>query len=98
MITRFFSAIVHDGKQEEFLKFFLGTMLPIVKSEDGLEYVSVGLPHEVSPAEFSMTMIWRDMDALRGFSGDDWRQAVIHPDEKHLLKETHLYHYITAED
>jgi hypothetical protein len=45
-----------------------------------------------------MTMIWRDMDALRGFSGDDWRQAVIHPDEKHLLKETHLYHYITAED
>lgn len=72
MITRFFRAIVHDGKQEEFLKFFLGTMLPIVKSQDGLEYVSVGLPHEVFPAEFSMTgsgAIWTRCGAFPATTG-----------------------------
>jgi hypothetical protein len=30
MILRFFRAIVHDGKQNEFRDFFLGTALPNV--------------------------------------------------------------------
>jgi quinol monooxygenase YgiN len=97
MITRFFRAIVHDGKQEEFRKFFVGTMLPIVRSQEGLISASIGLPHEVSPNEFSMVMVWRDLNALKGFSGENWQNAVIHPDEKHLLKETYVYHYITEE-
>ena len=97
MITRFFRAIVHDGKQDEFQKFFVGTMLGIVRSQKGLVSAHIGLPHEVSPNEFSMVMVWKDMDALKGFSGENWQNAVIHPDEKHLLKETFVYHYITEE-
>ena len=98
MILRFFRAITHQGMENEFGKFFLGTMLPIVRKQDGLISVSVGRPHENSPSEYSMVMVWRDLDALKGFSGEDWEKPVIHPDEKHLLKETHLYHYYLAED
>jgi hypothetical protein len=96
MILRFFRAIVHEGKQSDFQQFFLGTALPEVRSHAGLESVSVGLPHEISPTEFSMMMVWRDLDALKGFTGENWHQPVIHPDEVHLLKETHLYHYELA--
>ena len=53
----------------------------------------VGLPHPSSPNEFSMVMLWRDLDALKGFTGDKWQNAVIGPAEKHLLAETHVYHY-----
>ena len=97
MILRFFRAIVHDGSQDEFRKFFLGTALPNVRAQAGLVSVSVGLPRPESPREFSMQMIWKDLESLQGFAGTNWRNAVIHPDEAHLLAETHVYHYELAD-
>ena len=97
MIIRFFRAIVHDGRQDAFEAFFLGTALPSVRSHEGLVSAIVGLPHASAPNEFSMLMIWRDIAALKGFAGEKWQNAVIHPDEADLLKETHLYHYEAAE-
>ena len=96
MLLRFFRAIVHEGKQSDFRQFFLGTAMPFVRSQPGLESVSVGLPHETSPTEFSMVMVWKDLEALKGFAGENWREPVIHPDEAHLLKETHVHHYELA--
>ena len=98
MIVRFFRAIVHDGKQEEFKTFFLDTALPLVRSQDGLISASVGLPHESSPNEFSMVMVWRDLQALKGFAGETWGQAVVHPDEAHLLEKTFVSLYFTTEE
>ena len=97
MILRVFRAIIHDGKQDEFQRFFLGKALPNVRSRPGLISASVGLPRNESPNEFSMVMVWKDIESLKGFAGEDWRRAVIDPDEVHLLKATHLYHYNLAE-
>ena len=36
-------------------------------------------------------------DAIRGFAGEDWNQAVVLPEEAHLLKETFVHHYVVAE-
>jgi hypothetical protein len=93
MILRFFRAIVHDGAQDEFRGFFLGKALPNVRAQTGLVSASVGLPRPETPNEFSMTMVWKDLNALKGFTGENWQKAVIDPDEVHLLKETHLNHY-----
>lgn len=97
MIIRFFRAVVHEGQQDSFRKFFTETALPLIRSQEGLVSVSVGLPHESSPHEFSMIMVWRDLDALRLFAGNDWQSAVIHPDEAHLLRETFVHHYHALE-
>jgi heme-degrading monooxygenase HmoA len=97
MILRFFRAIVHEGKQNEFRRFFLGTALPNVRSQPGFVSVSVGLPSDGSQTEFSMVMVWRDLDALKGFTDENWQAAVIHSDEADLLKETHVYHYDLAQ-
>jgi hypothetical protein len=93
MILRFFRAIVHDDKQTEFKTFFLGTALPFVRSHPGLLSVSIGLPRSESPSEFSMSTVWRDIDSLKRFAGENWQQAVIHPEEAHLLKEAFIHHY-----
>lgn len=93
MITRFFRALVHDGQQDSFRKFFIETALPLIRYQEGLVSVSVGLPHDTSPHEFSMVTIWRNLETLKQFAGEDWKSAVIHPDEAHLLKETFVHHY-----
>ena len=40
-----------------------------------------------------MIMVWEDIEAIKGFAGSDWEKAVIHPDERHPLKETFVHHY-----
>ena len=97
MILRVFRAIIHDGMQDKFQKFFLGKALPNVRSQAGLISATVGLPRKESPNKFSMVMVWRDVEALKGFAGENWRQAVIDPDEVHLLKTTYLHHFDLAE-
>lgn len=96
MILRFFRVIVHPGYEDDFKTFFLGTALPGVRSHSGLVSVMVGLPHASAPREFSMVMVWRDLAALKEFTGEGWQEAVIHPDEVHMLEATHLYHYDLA--
>ena len=93
MIVRVFRAIVHPGKQREFEQFFLNKALPKIEAQPGLVSVMVGKPIESSPAEFLMTTVWQDVNALKGFAGEQWQNAVIDPDEVHLLKETFVHHY-----
>lgn len=97
MILRVFRAVVHAGREAEFERFFLETALPLVRSQPGLLSAEVGRPHAVSPREFCMVMLWQDLDALRGFAGEDWDRAVIHPDEAHLLEATYVHHYDPAQ-
>jgi heme-degrading monooxygenase HmoA len=98
MIIRVFRAVVHPGRQPEFERFFLNKALPKLKAQPGVVSVTVGKPLAVSPNEFMMTTVWRDLDALKGFAGENWQNAVIDPDEAHLLKETFVHHYEAAAD
>ncbi len=97
MILRIFRAIVHDGRQGDFEAFIREKALPLTRAQQGLLFVTVGLPRSESPNEFSMVTAWRDLGALKGFTGDSWQQAVVLPEETHLLRESHLHHYEVAE-
>lgn len=97
MIIRFFRAIVHDGQAEAVKALVQDTILPLVRSQDGLISASIGLPHESSPVEFSMIMHWRDMEAIKKFAGDNWQTAVVLPEQAHIFKETFVYHYQAAD-
>ena len=37
--------------------------------------------------------MWEDVESIRAFAGDRWQEAVIRPDEAHLLKDTWIGHY-----
>lgn len=96
MIIRIFRVIVHDDKIEEFRQFFLNTARPLMTSTDGIEAIHFGLPLPHAPCEFSIVMVWRDLDALRAFVGDDWQVPHIHPDEEGIVKDRFLHHYELA--
>jgi len=97
MIVRVFRVVVHDGKQAEFGEFFHNTALPLVQGQPGIVSVTAGAPRPETPTEFCMVMVWRDVDALRAFAGDDWREAHIHPDEADLVRERSVHHYDLVE-
>jgi quinol monooxygenase YgiN len=92
-IVRVFHARSNEGMAEEFEVFFVEEALPMVRSHPGLVSVHVGLPLETTPHSFCMVSVWASVDALKGFAGEDWRQAVIDPREEDLLAEVSVFHY-----
>ena len=96
MIMRIFRVTIHDDKIEEFRDFFLKTAVPLMRGTDGIEAIHFGLPLPEAPNRFAIVMIWRDLDALRSFVGEDWQVAHIHPDEKGIVKDRYLDHYELA--
>ena len=96
MIVRVFRARVQPGRAEEFREFFRSKALPLVRGQDGLVSAEVGWPLEPDADEFLMITVWRDVDALRRFAGEDWQEARILPEEQPLLRETFVHHYEAA--
>jgi heme-degrading monooxygenase HmoA len=97
MIVRVFRVTVHDGKQAEFSEFFKTTALPLVQSQPGIVSVTAGLPRPETPNEFCMVMVWRNVEALKAFAGEDWRKPHIHPDEAETVRDRSLHHYELVE-
>ncbi|MHC4218777.1 MAG: antibiotic biosynthesis monooxygenase family protein [Planctomycetota bacterium] len=95
-IIRIFHATAKPGQERAFQSFLTDEALPIVRGHDGLVSAQVGLPSEESPQEFLMITIWRDLDALKGFTGDNWTEAVIDPKEAPLVESAHVCHFHDA--
>lgn len=96
MIVRIFRVQVRDGKRDEFEKFFRETAIPLVNSQPGIVSVTAGVPLEADGDEFCMVMVWKDVESLKAFAGEDWRKPHIDPAEAKLVKERFLNHYQLA--
>jgi heme-degrading monooxygenase HmoA len=96
MIIRIFRPTVHPGKEGQFETFLGETAIPLVSQQSGLLAQHVGRRRGSSPTtEYLYVTIWEDVEGIRGFAGERWQEAVIAPDEEHLLKDTWIGHYDT---
>jgi heme-degrading monooxygenase HmoA len=93
MIIRVFHVQVQPGMRGDFERFLCEVALPRLQAQAGLLQLHVGAPMEETPDEFAVILIWKDLASLQAFTGPKWREAVILPEEVHLLKSTHLHHY-----
>jgi heme-degrading monooxygenase HmoA len=57
----------------------------------------VGRPRDSSSREYLFITVWEDVESIRAFAGERWQEAVIAPDEEHLLKDTWIQHYETLQ-
>ena len=96
MIVRVFRVVIRDGKRAEFEKFFRETAIPLVKSQPGIVSVTAGAPLDDDGNEFCMVMVWKDVESIAAFAGEDWRQPHIDPGEAELVRERFLSHYELA--
>lgn len=93
MIVRVFQVTTHEGKEAEFESFFRETAMPLMKAQPGLVELIPGLPRAETPNLFCMVMVWKDLEAMKAFVGEDWRNPHIHPDEARLVRERRIDHY-----
>jgi hypothetical protein len=54
---------------------------------------SCGTPGDPSSTEYLYVTVWEDVASIQAFAGERWQEAVITPDEEHLLKDTWIGHY-----
>ena len=93
MIVRVFRPTIHPGKEAEFETFLREVAIPLVSRQAGLVSQHVGRPRDGSSSEFVYVTVWQDVRSIQAFAGEHWDQAVISPEEEHLLKETWIGHY-----
>jgi heme-degrading monooxygenase HmoA len=93
MIIRVFRPTIHPGKESEFESFLRDTAIPLMSQQSGLVAQHVGKPLESSSNEFLYVTVWEDVESIRAFAGERWQEAVITPDDEHLLKDTWIAHY-----
>jgi len=93
MIMRIFQVLVRPGKEEEFGNFFHETAIPLMKSTEGIVSVLPGAPRSDSPREFSFVMVWKDLDSLKAFVGEDYQSPHIDPAEAELVETRTIKHY-----
>jgi heme-degrading monooxygenase HmoA len=93
MIIRVFIPTIHPGKEREFEAFLRDTAVPLVSQQAGLVAQHAGRPRDPSSTEYVYVTVWEDVESIRAFAGERWQEAVITPDEEHLLKDTWIGHY-----
>lgn len=97
MIMRIFQVVIRSGKEGEFGKFFHETAIPLMKQTDGIVSVFPGAARTESPREFSFVMVWRDLEALKAFVGEDYDSPHIDPAEAELVESRTIKHYDLVE-
>lgn len=98
MIMRIFQVVTRPGKEEAFARFFHDTAIPLMKGTDGIVDVYPGAARPDSPREFSFVMIWKDLDSLKAFVGDDYQTPHIDPAEAELVESRSIKHYDLVEN
>jgi heme-degrading monooxygenase HmoA len=93
VIIRVFRPTIYPGKESEFESFLRDTAVPLVSRQSGLLAQHVGRPRDPSSTEYLYVTIWEDVESIQAFAGERWQEAVITPDEEHLLKATWIEHY-----
>jgi len=69
------------------------TAIPLMKNTNAIISVLPGAPRTESPREFSFVMVWKDLDALKAFVGDDYQSPHIDPSEAELVESRTIKHY-----
>ena len=98
MIIRVFRPTIHPGKESDFEAFLRDTAIPLVSRQRGLVAQHVGKSGDPWSTEYVYVTVWEDVDSIRAFAGEGWQEAVITPDEEHLLSDTWIAHYKVLEE
>ena len=68
-----------------------------MEGTEGIVSVLPGAPRPDSPREFSFVMVWKDLDALKAFAGEEYQNPHIDPAEAELVESRTIKHYDLVE-
>ena len=94
MILRIFRVRVREGRAAEFKRMVQEQSIPWLERSDGMLGYFPGEPMDYSSHEFVMVTLWRDIEALKAFAGNEWQTPVVTDDEAPLVEEMSADHYL----
>jgi heme-degrading monooxygenase HmoA len=94
MILRVFRAVIREGRVADFKRMVQEQSIPWLKDADGMLGYFAGQPYGENEREFAMVTLWRDLDALKAFSGARWNRPVVTEDETPLVEAMSAEHYL----
>ena len=94
MILRIFRAVVREGRVDEFKQLVQEQSIPWLKESDGMLGYFPGQPFGENTREFTMVTLWRDIESLKSFCGEDWNNPVVTDDEVPLVEAMYAEHYL----
>lgn len=93
MILRVFRAVIRAGRVEEFKRLVQDQSIPWLENSDGMLGYIAGRSLDESEREFTMVTLWRDLEAVRAFGGDQWNNPAVTEDEAPLVESMSVDHY-----
>ena len=93
MIIRIFRAKIKQGHVSTFKSMVQEQSIPWLEKSDGMLNYYPGEPYSESTREFVMISIWRDIESLKAFAGEDWENPVVTEDEAPLVEAMSADHY-----
>jgi heme-degrading monooxygenase HmoA len=94
MILRIFRARAHPGRGTALEHVIRTRGIPNISGREGLVALLLGRPDESQGDELVLISLWRDLDALRAFKGESWREARLLPEELELTAAAAVSHII----
>lgn len=93
MIIRVFRARLKPGKRAVFERLCRTVSFPVMRVQEGCLTVTIGEPAAQRPEEFVVVSVWRDLERLKAYVGEQWREAITLPGEADLLEFARVEHY-----
>ncbi len=93
MIIRVFQVQVQPGMHGDFEQMSREVVIPQLQAQAGLIHLYFGTPMKETPDAFLMITMWKDLESLKAFTGEQWREAVLAPGEAQMLKSSSVRHY-----
>jgi transposase len=93
MIIRVFSARLKPGARAAYEDLCLRVSVPLMGAQPGFLTWRMGAEHPDRLDAFVFISLWRDLESLKAFTGDDWEAATILPGEADLLERIAVQHY-----
>ncbi|MGH6892546.1 MAG: antibiotic biosynthesis monooxygenase family protein [Dongiaceae bacterium] len=93
MIARIFRVQALPGKQRAWQEKVEAISLPWPRRQPGLIAFYPGRSLEPESRWFSMTSIWRDLEAIQTAFGVDWQPPLLLGDEPELVEAMEVQHY-----
>ena len=93
MILRVFRAKIYKNRVTDFKRMVKEQSIPWLEKSDGMLGYFPGEPYGADKREFVMVTLWRDIEALKAFAGQDWDNPIVTEDEVPLVEEMFAEHY-----
>ena len=94
MILRIFRLRAHPGRGAALAHIVRTRGVPNISGREGLVALLLGRPDESDGDELVLVSLWRDLDAVRAFKGDAWREARLLPEEIELTAVASVSHVV----